>query len=40
MKKYITIMCKMCKDYNDTWDFECFCEECQKLISNPNVIIQ
>jgi len=24
--------CKNCKDYDDTWDIECFCNDCQKLL--------
>lgn len=24
--------CPMCKDYDDTWDINCFCDKCKKLI--------
>jgi hypothetical protein len=24
--------CKMCKNYDDTWDYHCFCDDCKKRI--------
>ena len=26
--------CKSCKDYDDTWDIECFCNNCKNNILN------
>ena len=24
--------CPVCKDFDDTWDFQCFCSNCQEII--------
>lgn len=30
--------CKMCKDYDDTWTFECFCNECQEELKKEVIL--
>jgi len=30
-------LCKHCKSYDDTWDYFCFCPDCQKVLNEDEV---